>query len=111
MSSKSSSGSKNNSSPLLAAVSRTNSVASTSLHRTIHQHVNTDEYDAKTEGLDFLQVKNGLMISYLIDLTMILRSRCRRRKQQERTQDCTTVSNQNNNYSKIGNIYKRSGSA
>ena len=83
MSSKSSSGSKNNSSPLLAALSRTNSVASTSLHRTIRQHVNTDEYDAKTDGLDFLQVKNGLMISYLIDLTMILRSRCRRRRQEE----------------------------
>jgi len=28
-----------------------------------------------TDGLDFLQVKNGLMISYLVDLTMLLRSR------------------------------------
>ncbi|KAL7530479.1 hypothetical protein ACHAWF_003387 [Thalassiosira exigua] len=60
---------------MLAAVSKANATVSSSLRRSIRNHVQNEDYDAGKDGLDFLHVKNGLMISYLIDLTMLLRFR------------------------------------
>eukprot|EP00571_Detonula_confervacea_P011418 CAMPEP_0172304446 /NCGR_PEP_ID=MMETSP1058-20130122/5851_1 /TAXON_ID=83371 /ORGANISM="Detonula confervacea, Strain CCMP 353" /LENGTH=524 /DNA_ID=CAMNT_0013015673 /DNA_START=152 /DNA_END=1724 /DNA_ORIENTATION=- len=69
------SSSDNDQTQLLSSITKTNNVVTTSLHRTIRHHTQNKEYDAKTDGLDFLQAKNGLMISYLIDLTLLLRCR------------------------------------
>lgn len=66
---------------LLSSVSKANGVVASSLHRAIRRHLQNDDYDAKTEGLDFLQVKNGLMMSYLIDLTLLLRLRLKARRE------------------------------
>ncbi|KAL9190060.1 hypothetical protein ACHAXT_007271 [Thalassiosira profunda] len=63
---------------LEAALSKTSNVAVASLRRAIRQHAQNEGYDARTDGLDFLQAKNGLMLSYLIDLTVLLRCRMQR---------------------------------
>lgn len=60
---------------LLTCIAKSNATVSTSLHKAIHQYTTNKEYDARTDGLDYLQVKNGIMISYLVDLTMLLRCR------------------------------------
>eukprot|EP00569_Conticribra_weissflogii_P002407 CAMPEP_0171340816 /NCGR_PEP_ID=MMETSP0878-20121228/8810_1 /TAXON_ID=67004 /ORGANISM="Thalassiosira weissflogii, Strain CCMP1336" /LENGTH=431 /DNA_ID=CAMNT_0011842937 /DNA_START=151 /DNA_END=1442 /DNA_ORIENTATION=+ len=60
---------------LLTTLAKINTTITSSLHRSIRHHVNNKEYNASTDGLDFLQVKNGLMISYLVDLTMLLKFR------------------------------------
>jgi len=62
---------------LLNPLAKTNAIVKTSLHRAIRNHKNSKEYDSQTGGLDFLQAKNGLLLSYLIDLTMLLKLRCR----------------------------------
>ncbi len=61
---------------LLNSLAKTNTIVKTSLHRAIRNHKNSKEYDSQTGGLDFLQAKNGLLLSYLIDLTMLLKLRC-----------------------------------
>ncbi|EED94443.1 hypothetical protein THAPSDRAFT_268543 [Thalassiosira pseudonana CCMP1335] len=65
---------------LLTSLAKTNSTVSSSLHRAIRHHTTNGEYDARTDGLDFLQVKNGMMLSYLIDLTVLLRKRLKGKK-------------------------------
>ena len=64
---------------LLNPLAKTNNIVRTSLHRAIQNHTNSEEYDGKNGGLDFLRAKNGLLLSYLIDLTMLLKLRCRGR--------------------------------
>eukprot|EP00555_Chaetoceros_dichaeta_P013623 CAMPEP_0198259496 /NCGR_PEP_ID=MMETSP1447-20131203/8671_1 /TAXON_ID=420782 /ORGANISM="Chaetoceros dichaeta, Strain CCMP1751" /LENGTH=467 /DNA_ID=CAMNT_0043946897 /DNA_START=36 /DNA_END=1439 /DNA_ORIENTATION=+ len=39
----------------------------------ISNHVTNESFDHQKDGLDFLEVKNGLMLSYLIDLTQLIR--------------------------------------
>lgn len=85
----------NDNEQLLSSITKTNNVVTTSLHRTIRHHTQSKEYDAKTDGLDFLQVKNGLMVSYMIDLTLLLRCRLdantsseARQNQQQQQQEC-----------------------
>lgn len=39
----------------------------------IESHVTNDSFDYQKDGLDFLEVKNGIMLSYLIDLTQLIR--------------------------------------
>lgn len=58
---------------LLSCLAKSNDTVSASLYRAIEQYSKNEEYDARTDGLDYLQVKNGIMVSYLIDLTMLLR--------------------------------------
>ncbi|KAL7477226.1 hypothetical protein ACHAW6_003047 [Cyclotella cf. meneghiniana] len=62
---------------LLSSIAKSNATVTTSLHRAIRQHTKNKDYDARTDGLDYLQVKNGIMISYLVDLTLLLRCRLR----------------------------------
>jgi hypothetical protein len=59
----------------VASLSKTNNVVSTTLHQSISNHTNNKKYNAESDGLGFLQVKNGIMLSYLIDLTMLLKYR------------------------------------
>lgn len=60
---------------LVSSLSKTNNVVSTTLHQSISNHTNNNKYSAESDGLDYLQVKNGIMLSYLIDLTMLLKYR------------------------------------
>ena len=73
----SSSTNKSSTTALLTSLSKTNNVVSTTLHSHINQHITKSkkEYNASKDGLDYLHVKNGVMISYLIDLTLLLRYR------------------------------------
>lgn len=73
----SSSTTNKNTTALLTSLSKTNNVVSTTLHTHINQHITKSkkEYNASKDGLDYLHVKNGIMISYLIDLTLLLRCR------------------------------------
>ena len=85
-----SSNNDNDSSPhqeLLTSLAKTNTTITSSLHRSIRHHVNNKEYNARTDGLDFLQSKNGIMISYLIDLTMLLKLRLNQQNQQQNGDD------------------------
>jgi hypothetical protein len=68
---------------LLTSVAKSNATVTTSLHRAIRHHIKNKEYDARTDGLDYLQVKNGIMMSYLIDLTMLLRCRLKAQRKKE----------------------------
>lgn len=56
----------------LNQLGKTLATVKTSLHRAIRSHKSSKEYDSRTGGLDFLRAKNGLLLSYLIDLTMLL---------------------------------------
>ena len=62
---------------LLNPIAKTCATVKTSLHRAIRNHKSSKEYDSQNGGLDFLRAKNGLLLSYLIDLTMLLSLRCR----------------------------------
>eukprot|EP00579_Thalassiosira_antarctica_P024227 CAMPEP_0201983960 /NCGR_PEP_ID=MMETSP0904-20121228/82085_1 /ASSEMBLY_ACC=CAM_ASM_000553 /TAXON_ID=420261 /ORGANISM="Thalassiosira antarctica, Strain CCMP982" /LENGTH=452 /DNA_ID=CAMNT_0048537221 /DNA_START=79 /DNA_END=1437 /DNA_ORIENTATION=+ len=84
----------NNNQAIATSVSKTNNVVINSLHRTIRQHTKNKEYNAQTDGLDFLQVKNGLMISYMIDLTLLLRCRLDGNSQQQKRADGDTSSSE-----------------
>jgi len=64
-----------NNNNLLTTLSKTNNVISTTLHTTITSHTTSKQYNAKKDSLDYLSVKNGIMISYLIDLTLLLKYR------------------------------------
>jgi len=66
---------------LLTALSKTNNVISTALHSTITTHnTSSKQYNSKKDSLDYLSVKNGIMISYLIDLTLLLKYRLEAKK-------------------------------
>jgi len=41
-----------------------------SLLPAIDEHVNSDKFNAKKDGLDFLHVKNSLLLTYLIELVL-----------------------------------------
>lgn len=53
-----------------------------SLLPTVEEHFSSDEFQA-SQGLDFLDVKNSLLLSYLIELTHDLRNRLMGKKQQQ----------------------------
>lgn len=63
---------------LLEALQRTEA----SLLPAIDEHLSNDQFQA-SQGLDFLDVKNSLILSYLIELTNDLRSRLMGEEQQE----------------------------
>lgn len=71
-------------SAFLNSVAKTNASIASNLHKGIQSHVRGgdggSEYDARKDGLDFLEVKNTLMLSYLIDLTTLMRCRLRQSK-------------------------------
>ena len=59
--------------PLLqSAVTETSKKISSSLLPSIENHVQNEKFDKK-DGLDFLDAKNSIMLSYMIDLTLLLK--------------------------------------
>lgn len=48
-----------------------------SLIPAVEEHIGSNEFVAKTDGLDFLHVKNSLLISYLIELVLNTRAKTR----------------------------------
>lgn len=57
---------------LQSAVAETSKKVSSSLLPSIENHVQNNKFD-KSDGLDFLDAKNSIMLSYMIDLTQLLR--------------------------------------
>ena len=100
---------------LLTSLSKTNNVVSTTLHTHITQHTTTQSskkkkkgYNASKDGLDYLHVKNGIMISYLIDLTVLLRSRLNYATTTSSSSDIDDSNNNcNNNDSEEGEEMKQ----
>jgi len=60
---------------IVSAIKDTKKKLTSSLLPSIDNHITSESFDHKIHGLDFLEVKNGLMLSYLIDLTQLIRVR------------------------------------
>ena len=60
---------------LLSTLGKMNGTTVPSLQRSIEHHVENKEYSSKKDGLNYLSVKNSVLLSYLIDLTMLLKLR------------------------------------
>lgn len=41
--------------------------------KSLHLHLTSDEFDSKSDDLDFLHAKNSMMLCYLLDLTHLIR--------------------------------------
>lgn len=57
--------------------------AEASLMPAIEEHVKNRAFDSKKDGLDFLEVKNSMLLSYLIDLTYHVRERISKKHDDE----------------------------
>lgn len=79
---------------LLNPIAKTCATVKTSLHRAIRNHKSSKEYDSQNGGLDFLRAKNGLLLSYLIDLTMLLSLRCRHKEDDDDEKEAIIQSRQ-----------------
>ena len=60
---------------LLSTLGKMNGTTVPSLRRSIEHHVDNEEYSSTKDGLNYLSVKNSVLLSYLIDLTMLLKLR------------------------------------
>jgi len=58
---------------IASAVEDTRKKVMSTLLPSIDKHVTSESFDHQKDGLDFLEVKNSLMLSYLIDLTQLIR--------------------------------------
>eukprot|EP01083_Nonionella_stella_P070569 188898_1 len=56
----------------LSAIEETSKKVSSGVQLTINNHVNNEKFDHQKEGLDFLETKNSLLLSYMIDLTQLM---------------------------------------
>lgn len=59
-------------SSLVSALKETNSKIS-SFSKAVEEHLRNNDFDCGKDSLDFLHVKNTMMLSYLIDLTHLVR--------------------------------------
>lgn len=57
---------------LVAALEETKKKIAANLIPSVEDHVNNEKFDS-TDGLDFLDTKNGILLSYMIDLTQLLK--------------------------------------
>lgn len=62
-----------NASIFKSAVLDANKKLSNSLIPSIKGHIQNEKFDAKKDSLDFLDAKNSILLSYMIDLTQLLR--------------------------------------
>ena len=62
-----------NASVFKSAVLDANKKLSNSLIPSIKGHIQNEKFDAKKDSLDFLDAKNSILLSYMIDLTQLLR--------------------------------------
>lgn len=77
----------NDASQFQSAVTETSKKVTSSLIPSIKNHIQSDKFDQK-DGLDFLDSKNGIMLSYMIDLTQLLRLRSRKQKNMKQIEAC-----------------------
>lgn len=54
-----------------------------SLMPAMEEHVSNEAFNSAKDGLDFLEVKNSLLLTYLIDLTYSMRERCKKKHDQD----------------------------
>jgi hypothetical protein len=74
--------------PLLqSAVTETSKKISSSLLPSIENHVQNEKFDKK-DGLDFLDAKNSIMLSYMIDLTLLLKLKACKNKDTKQIEEC-----------------------
>jgi U3 small nucleolar ribonucleoprotein protein LCP5 len=57
------------------AIAETAKKVESTLLPALKSHVTTEEFSASKDGLDFLDVKNSLLLSYMIDLTVYVRNK------------------------------------
>ncbi|EJK52586.1 hypothetical protein THAOC_28121 [Thalassiosira oceanica] len=69
---------------LLSTLGKINGTTVPSLRRSIEHHVDNKEYSSRKDGLNYLSVKNSVLLSYLIDLTMLLKLRMESNADNER---------------------------
>ncbi len=73
---------------ILSALEETGKKVSSTVLQSVDDHVNNNKFDSKKDSLDFLEAKNGIMLSYLIDLTQLLRLRTSKEKNVEEVEEC-----------------------
>jgi hypothetical protein len=73
---------------MLSALEETTKKVSLSLIPAIESHVGNDKFDSR-DGLDFLETKNSLLLSYLIDLTQYVKFNLSKDKDEAQIQSCT----------------------
>jgi Cobalamin biosynthesis protein CobT (nicotinate-mononucleotide:5, 6-dimethylbenzimidazole phosphoribosyltransferase) len=72
---------------MLSALEETAKKVSLSLLPAIENHVTNEKFDAR-DGLDFLQTKNSLLLSYLIDLTQYVKFNLSKDKDEAKLESC-----------------------
>lgn len=72
---------------MLLALEETAKKVSLSLLPAIENHVTNEKFDAR-DGLDFLQTKNSLLLSYLIDLTQYVKFNLSKDKDEAKLESC-----------------------
>lgn len=58
---------------ILSSIDEVLKKVSSSLSPSIRQHIDSTEFDHEKDSFDFLDAKNGLLLSYLIDLTLFIK--------------------------------------
>lgn len=70
------------------AIKETREKVASNLLASIDDFVTNDHYDYQTDQLDFLEVKNSLVLSYLIDLTQLIRLQTTKKSSSETIDAC-----------------------
>jgi len=72
---------------LLSALEETSKKVNLTLVPAVEEHVNSDKFEA-SDGLDFLDAKNGILLSYMIDLTQLLKLKSSKSKDTAKIDAC-----------------------
>lgn len=67
----------------MLSIEETSQKAEASLLPAIAKHIESEEFSPERDGLDFLEAKNSLLLSYLIDLVVYIRDKNRGRDMDE----------------------------
>jgi hypothetical protein len=72
---------------LISALEETSKKVSSAVIPSVEEHVNSDKFDS-SDGLDFLDTKNGILLSYMIDLTQLLKLKASKNNDPEKMEAC-----------------------
>jgi len=72
----------------LSAIEEASKKVSTGVQLTISSHINNEKFDHQKEGLDFLETKNSLLLSYMIDLTQLMCLKSATERDSEKIEQC-----------------------
>ena len=72
---------------LISALAETSKKVSSALVPSVEEHINSDKFDS-SDGLDFLDAKNGILLSYMIDLTQLLKLNSSKNKDAAKIEAC-----------------------